>query len=57
LEHVFRRPVPLAELRADPRLAGMELLRRGSRLSVMPVGTEEFGVIEELGDTLPRSDR
>ncbi|TAJ21342.1 MAG: EVE domain-containing protein [Planctomycetota bacterium] len=31
------RLVPLAELRADRALAGMELLRRGSRLSVQPV--------------------
>ena len=31
------RFLPLAELRADRALAGMELLRRGSRLSVQPV--------------------
>ncbi len=33
----FPRFVPLPELRADPALEGMELLRRGSRLSVQPV--------------------
>ncbi|RMH00548.1 MAG: EVE domain-containing protein [Deltaproteobacteria bacterium] len=33
----FPRFVPLAELRADPALDGMELLRRGSRLSVQEV--------------------
>ncbi len=33
----FDRAVPLSELRADPALDGMELLRRGSRLSVQPV--------------------
>lgn len=31
------RPLPLTELRADPALAGLELLRKGSRLSVQPV--------------------
>jgi len=33
-------PVTLAEMRADPALAGMALLARGNRLSVMPVEPE-----------------
>ena len=45
----FRRPVPLGELKGDPRLEGMELLRRGSRLSVQPVTAEQFAVVRELG--------
>ena len=33
----FRRPIALAELRADPALKGMPLLQKGQRLSVQPV--------------------
>lgn len=33
----LERPLPLAELKADPELAGMLLLARGQRLSVQPV--------------------
>lgn len=43
------RLVPLAVLRADRRLEGMELLRRGSRLSVQPVRPAEWRVVLELG--------
>ncbi len=35
------RPVPLAEIKADPALAGLALVRQG-RLSVMPVTAEEW---------------
>ena len=45
----FARPVSLAELKQDPRLEGMELLKRGSRLSVQPVSREHFEVVRELG--------
>jgi predicted RNA-binding protein with PUA-like domain len=43
------RFVPLQELRQEPRLAGMVLLRRGSRLSVQPVTPSEWRVILSLG--------
>lgn len=43
------RFVSLAELRADRRLAGMQLLRKGSRLSVQPVTPAEWRVVLELG--------
>lgn len=33
----LRRTIPLAELKQEPQLADMPLLRRGNRLSVMPV--------------------
>jgi predicted RNA-binding protein with PUA-like domain len=49
LERVFTRAVSLEELRAFPELAAMELLRRGSRLSVQPVRAEEFELIVRLG--------
>lgn len=48
LEEIFPRSIPLEELRTVPALAGMELLRRGSRLSVQPVTKAEFSAIEKL---------
>ncbi|HEX8262337.1 MAG TPA: EVE domain-containing protein [Allosphingosinicella sp.] len=40
-------PVTLKAIKADPRLAGMELIRQ-SRLSVSPVRDEEWAAILEL---------
>ena len=45
---MFPREVALAELRGTTSLAGMELLRKGSRLSVQPVTAAEFRTIEKL---------
>ena len=44
----FKRPLPLDELRGVAALAKMELLRRGSRLSVQPVSKAEFDTILKL---------
>jgi len=44
LEH----PVTLAMMRAEPRLVGMPLLRRGQRLSVQPVMPHEWKIVLEL---------
>ena len=41
----FARSLPLDELRQMPALAKMELLRRGSRLSVQPVTEKEFEAV------------
>lgn len=41
------RPVTLARMKTDPRLAGMAMIRQ-SRLSVSPVTAEEWAVIREL---------
>ena len=41
------RPVTLAAIKAEPRLARMELIRQ-SRLSVSPVREEEWAVVLEL---------
>ena len=41
-------PVTLARIKADPRLAGVALVRN-SRLSVMPLTAEDFGAIVRLG--------
>lgn len=44
LEH----PVTLARMRAEPRLLGMQLLKKGSRLSVQPVMPHEWKIVLEL---------
>lgn len=41
------KPVTLAEIKAEPRLAKMELIRQ-SRLSVAPVRDDEWKVVLEL---------
>lgn len=52
----FTRPVSLDELRQQPGLAKMELLRRGSRLSVQPVTPEEYVIIVRMGGTADHVD-
>jgi len=49
----LRRPLTLNELRACPRLAAMPLLRKGNRLSVMPVRVAEWRRILELEQQSP----
>jgi predicted RNA-binding protein with PUA-like domain len=46
-ERELPRPVSLAEMRVEPRLAGMAMFRQ-FRLSVTPVTAEEWTVILEL---------
>ena len=48
-ESRFLAPVPLTELRRFPDLAGMQLLKKGMRLSVQPVTPGEFDFIVSLG--------
>ncbi|HVV52907.1 MAG TPA: EVE domain-containing protein, partial [Polyangia bacterium] len=48
-EEKFPRAIALPELRADPALADMVLLRKGSRLSVQPVSAGEWKRIVKLG--------
>lgn len=45
----FARTVPLSELRAMPGLENMEILRKGSRLSVTPLTKAEFDIVRKLG--------
>ena len=45
LEEIFPEPISLDVLKSMPALTGMELLRRGSRLSVQPVSKEHFEAI------------
>jgi predicted RNA-binding protein with PUA-like domain len=44
----FPRPVTLAELRGTAGLEKMELLRKGSRLSVTPVTADEWRIVSAL---------
>lgn len=51
-ERPFERPVTLAEIKAEPRLGDLPLVRQ-SRLSVLPVGNDEWRLICEMGQTPP----
>jgi predicted RNA-binding protein with PUA-like domain len=51
LDEIFPAPLLLDSLRAEPALAKMELLRKGSRLSVQPVTEKEFETIMKLAHT------
>jgi predicted RNA-binding protein with PUA-like domain len=46
----LERPVTLAEIKAEPKLAKMELIRQ-SRLSVAPVREEEWEKILEMAES------
>ncbi len=45
----FPQPITLAELKADPALADLPVVRPGNRLSVHPVTPEHFRYLAELG--------
>ncbi len=46
----FVEPVTLAQIKAEPRLKGLALVRQ-SRLSVLPVGKAEWDLICKMGRT------
>lgn len=46
------RPVHLKEIKADPRLRDLPLIRQ-SRLSVMPIDVQSWRIICEMGQTEP----
>ena len=50
-------PLGLPRLKEIPELAGMELLRKGSRLSVQPVTEREWKVIMALSSGKPKKKR
>lgn len=52
LLRLFTPPVARTLLRECPDLAGMELLKPGCRLSVLPVREHEFHSIVQLADAL-----
>ena len=45
----FVRPITLAEIKQNPRLQDMYLVRRGMRLSVQPVTKDEWDEVTSLG--------
>jgi predicted RNA-binding protein with PUA-like domain len=49
----FSRVIPLPELRLQPALSGMLLLRPGNRLSVTPVTSREWKAIMKLAGNSP----
>ncbi len=51
LDEIFPAPLPLPTLRGIAALKNMELLRKGSRLSVQPVRPLEFEAILQLAHT------
>ncbi len=50
LKKIPKRPIPLRELRkyANTELDGLQLIRRGNRLSVMPVSATHWHFIQSL---------
>jgi predicted RNA-binding protein with PUA-like domain len=45
----FQAVLPLAALKAEPALEGMEVIRKGSRLSVQPVSAAHFEKVVAMG--------
>lgn len=50
----FPEPVTRKALLAEPRLEGMMLLQRGSRLSIQPVTPKEWQIVHDLAGVKPR---
>lgn len=50
LKQKFKRLISLDELKQNPELQAMQLLRKGNRLSVMPVTAEQWAVIVRLSE-------
>lgn len=50
LVRAFRQPIPLDRLREERGLKRMELLRRGSRLSVQPVRSDEWKIVLRIAE-------
>ncbi len=48
----FKKPVTLADVKGEPRLENLALVRQ-SRLSVMPISDDEWQLICAMGETKP----
>ncbi|HSW64258.1 MAG TPA: EVE domain-containing protein [Dissulfurispiraceae bacterium] len=48
-KQAFDEPVTLSDMKSMPELKAMRLLKRGNRLSVMPVTNEQFDAIAARG--------
>lgn len=53
--HAIDPPLSLSELRVVPALSRMELLRKGSRLSIQPVSAPEWDAVMALAKSKPIS--
>jgi predicted RNA-binding protein with PUA-like domain len=45
----FKHPVTLAEMKLDPKLEGIAVLKKGNRLSVMPISKKHYEYLVKLG--------
>jgi len=50
LKQKFKRLISLDELKKNPELQAMQLLRKGNRLSIMPVTAEQWNIIFRLAE-------
>lgn len=48
LKEQFKTPIPLTTLKTLPELADMPLLKRGNRLSILPIAAKEWKMILSL---------
>ncbi|WP_439490662.1 EVE domain-containing protein [Algoriphagus sp.] len=48
VKRALKKPVTLVDIKAEDRLSGLPMLKQ-SRLSVLPVGKEEFDVLLKMG--------
>ena len=55
-DHEFARPVTLKEIKENPQLQNMLLVRRGMRLSIQPVTRDEWDEILALGNQPASAD-
>lgn len=46
----FNATIPLSELKENPALEEMPLVRKGNRLSIMPVGEHEWNEVLKMAD-------
>ena len=50
-QNKFPRPITLSEMKLDPKLEGMTVLKKGNRLSVMPVAKKHFDRVIKLANS------
>ncbi len=53
LTRKFRSPVTRAQLVADPATSGMQVLKKGNRLSVQPVSEQEWLSVHRMAKAKP----
>jgi predicted RNA-binding protein with PUA-like domain len=48
LVEMFKKPVTVQDIKANPRLKNMRLIQRGNRLSVMPIEKDEWDEVIKM---------